>query len=227
MLPDLWVLTVAPGSRRAEAEGLFESLDTPWDRAVVVTNPPDLLTGVKNGTVLTYPEPGINISHWWNVGLDRIAENYAPGEQWDVVIAETDARMRKDDVDTLRTMMRDFGADMAGGDWEHTLEAHVPWYFRVNNESVPVGRIPGIMKVVRGETGIRHDPEYRWWLADDDYEWQHRVAGGTLLVKGIGVQHVGTQGPLTGDRLQYWEEDQIKFFDKWGGMPATNGILPS
>jgi hypothetical protein len=224
--PDLWVLACAPGSRTDEANDLFNSLGTPLDRRVLVTTFPDPVTNFE-GALLLYPDVDINISKWWNLGLEWIAEQYDtnPDARWDVVVAETDARMKPEDVDTLRTLMRSTGAVMAGGDWENTLSEDTPQYYRTDNLSAPVGRIPGIMKVVAGETGIRHDTALRWWLADDDYEWEHRISGGTLLVRGIGVEHTGTQGPLTGERLQAWKEDQVRFFDKWGGMPGTNGIL--
>lgn len=224
MLPDLWVLSCAPASRKWEADQLFESLNTPITRRVLVTTQPDPILEF-DGFLIEYPGTDINISKWWNLGLDFIAHQYDDGDKWDVAVAETDARMDPHDLDLLRDAMRNCSSVMAGGDWENTLGDNTLYYLRKDNMSVPVGRIPGILKVVAGETGIRHDPEFRWWLADDDYEWQHRSAGGTLLVSGMAVHHTGTQGPLTGERLQAWEEDQAKFFEKWGGMPGTNGIL--
>jgi hypothetical protein len=223
---DLWVLTCAPASRIGEAYDLFESLDTPIDRRVLVTTDPDPVYAF-DGHLVHYHDTDINISNWWNLGLDAIASHYEDGNVWDVLLAESDARQDPAEVERLRFRMRLVGAVMAGGDWEHTLGGELDGggYVRTSNLAKPVGRIPGILKVVAGETGIRHDPDFRWWLADDDYEWQHRVAGGTFLAAGMSVQHTGTQGPLTGDRLRYWEEDQVKFFDKWGGMPATNGIV--
>jgi hypothetical protein len=222
---DLWVLTCAPASRIAEAYDLFESLGTPTNRRVLVTTEPDPVVAF-DGHLIHYPYDDINISKWWNLGLDAIASHYKPGDKWDVLLAESDARQYDYEVDLLRRQMRKYNTVMAGADWEHTLPYYeTSGYQRRDNSAQPVGRIPGILKVVAGETGIRHDPEYRWWLADDDYEWQHRVNGGTFLAAGMSVQHTGTQGPLTGDRLRYWEEDQVKFFNKWGGMPVTNGIV--
>ncbi len=226
MAIDLWVLTCAPGRRRAEAIELFESLGTPDDRRVLVTNPPDAMETFP-GVLLTYPSTEINIGHWWTTGLDYIASHYSPGDIWDVLLIETDARITPEAVDTLRDHMRFLDCTMAGADWLHTLEDR-PYHVRRDNSAwLPEGRMPGISVVIAGETGIRHDPEFRWWLADDDFEWQHRVGGGTVLVGGLDIHHVGTQGPLTGERLQAFEEDQVKFMAKWSGMPATGGILPA
>jgi hypothetical protein len=76
-------------------------------------------------------------------------------------------------------------------------------------------RIPGVCMLVAGELGIRFDEAFRWWYADDDFEWQHRKAAGTGLVKGTMIQH-GPGRPLTGERAQYAEEDIHRFVAKWG-----------
>jgi hypothetical protein len=202
---------------------------------VVVTTMPDPIPFLDDATVLLCPDPTINISKWWTLGLDWIADYYTQGEQWDVLIAESDARMTTADVETVRGAMRHHGTVMAGADRYGLLEPG-QHHRRTDNRSwlpptidrAPSGadsRIPGVMCVIAGETGIRHDPEFRWWLADDDFEWQHRANGGTLLVGGTTVWHEGTQGPLTGERLQAWQEDEPKFRAKWGGVPADGGIL--
>lgn len=232
MKPDLWVLTCAPGSRVAEALELFESLETPIGRRVVVTTMPDPIR-VFPGSLFLYPDTDINISKWWTIGLEWIASHYVHEDDiWDVLIIETDARMTPEDVETVREHMRVLDCTMAGADWRHVLGS-APYHVRRDNSSwVPdqtypdAGRIPGIACVIAGETGIRHDPKFRWWLADDDFEWQHRACGGTVLVANTTVRHEGTQGELQGERLAAWNQDQGRFWDKWGGMPGTGGILP-
>jgi hypothetical protein len=69
--------------------------------------------------------------------------------------------------------------------------------------------------LVRGELGIRHDPEFRWWFADDDFELQHRAAGGTILVGGVHMEHDGSTA-MTGARKEFAVEDEVKFLRKWG-----------
>lgn len=230
MKPDLWVLTCAPGSRVAEALDLFESLGTPLDKRVLITTMPDPVK-VFPGNLFKYPDTDINISKWWTIGLEWVASHYvAEDDIWDVLLIETDARMTPEDVDTIRDHMRTLDCVMAGADWRHVLGSQPYKVRRDNSAWVPdpansdAGRIPGIASVIAGEVGIRHDTNFRWWLADDDYEWQHRAAGGTVLVNNTTVVHTGTQGVLTGERLLAWEEDQVKFLSKWGGMPSTGGI---
>lgn len=229
MKPDLWVLSCAPGSRKAEAEELYTSLSINKEFSVLVTTEPDPVDYFY-GHLLRYPDTDINISKWWTLGLDHIASHYGPGDIWDVLVMESDARMTPEDVDTIRSTMRHVGVSMAGADWHHILKDG-EWYARLDNKQwIPAGfgadqaRLPGMALMVAGERGIRHDPEMRWWLADDDFEWQHRINGGTVLVGGTTMSHVGTQGPLVGERLQAFREDQVKFLKKWGGLPENGGV---
>lgn len=206
---------------------MFESLNVPEHRRVLITTEPDPIR-VFPGTLLKYGGTDINISKWWDIGLEFISGHYpAEDDIWDVLLIETDARMTVEDVETVREHMRTLDCVQAGADWLGVLNGSNQAYHvrRDNSAWVPEGRMPGIAVIVAGEAGIRHDPEFRWWLADDDFEWQHRVGGGTVLVKGTTVRHEGTQGQLTGERLQAWEEDQIKFRAKWGGFPSTGGVV--
>lgn len=231
--PELWVLTVSPAQRRAEAVSLFDSMNIdPGHRVTVTTQPSPIQDASGLGELLVYPGTDINISKWWSLGLDFIqATMVSQGvTEWDVLVMESDARMTREDVDTVRSTMRHVGVSMAGADWHHILTPG-GWYARLDNAKwVPAGfsadqaRLPGMALVVAGEKGIRHDPEMRWWLADDDFEWQHRVNGGTVLVGGTTMHHEGTQGPLVGERLQAFREDQVKFLKKWGGLPENGGV---
>lgn len=228
----LWVLTCAPGSRQAEAETVLRIASDPA-RRVLVTTLPDPIQSLDEGHLRLYPDTDINISKWWTVGLDFIANfmERAGATQWDVLMIESDGRMTREDVDTVRTVMRDEDCVLAAPDWQGSTSGvskvrrdNSVWINDVNGRA-DYSRLPGMAMVLAGESGLRHDTEFRWWLADDDLEWQARVSGGTVLVTGTRFEHEGTTGPLTGERLTAWEEDSIKFLDKWGGLPAYGGVL--
>lgn len=226
--PDLWVLTCAPGSRAVEAISLIERIGAP---TVLVTTQPDPIPSDFMGddvTVLLFDSTEINISKWWTLGLDHIASFYdgKPDAKWDVLLVETDADIQPKHVERMRRIMREQECVMAGADFFRVLPDRPLHVRRDNSAWLPEGRCIGFAQVVAGETGLRHDPEFRWWLADDDFEWQHRVNGGTVFIGGgIDVSHIGTQGPLTGERLVAWQEDEPKFEAKWGGLPRNGGIL--
>jgi RNAse (barnase) inhibitor barstar len=224
--PDLWILTCAPGHRADEAAQLFDNLGmTP---GVLVTTQPDPVpfNFQPEVEVLLFDSEEINISKWWTLGLDHIASQYAddPDAKWDVLLVETDTYITLEHADRMRRLMREQECVMAGADFYHVMP-DMPFKVRRDNSVWRhEGRCIGLAQMLVGEAGLRHDPEFRWWLADDDFEWQARVNGGTILVGGLDVTHKGTQGPLTGERLIAWEEDQIKFKEKWGALPADGGI---
>lgn len=227
MKPDLWALTCAPGSRADEAAALMNRLGVHPDEVVLVTTQPDPVPQDFPATVLLFDSEEINISRWWTLGLDHIAAHYAddPDAIWDVLLVETDALITGEHVEVMREHMRTLDCVMAGADFFHVMP-DLPYKVRRDNTPWRIeGRCIGFAQVVAGETGIRHDPEFRWWLADDDFEWQHRVNGGTVLVGGLDVRHDGTQGELTGDRKLAWEQDQPKFLRKWHGLPSHDGII--
>ncbi len=225
MKPDLWILSCAPGSRADEAARLFARLDAP---GVLITTQPDPVPEdfMDFVTVLLFDSEEINISKWWTMGLDHIASFYVghPNPVWDVLLVETDVDISPQDVDRMRTVMREQDCVMAGIDFYHQMQDKPLHVRRDNSVWRKEARCIGMAQMIAGETGIRHDPEFRWWLADDDFEWAHRVGGGTVLLSGLSATHTGTQGPLTGSRLQSWEEDQPKFVEKWGALPAQGGI---
>lgn len=230
MAPDLWVLTVAPGDRAGEVHELRASLPgVPNARFIVVTTQPDPL----DGATLLFDSTELNIAKWWTVGLNHIAalahhEYLDPTQPYDVFITESDTRITPEDLDLVRAEMRRAGCVMGGADWKHLLPGLGVNLVRRSNQAVfpAATRLPGIGLVVAGEVGLRHDPQFRWWLVDDDLEWQAREAGGTVLVGGTSLTHTGFQGELRGERLTAWHEDQPKFMAKWGGMPATGGRVP-
>ncbi|MGH3782853.1 MAG: hypothetical protein ACRDRO_20095, partial [Pseudonocardiaceae bacterium] len=78
--------------------------------------------------------------------------------------------------------------------------------------------IPGVCMLVAGELGLRFDEQFRGCFAADYFEWQHRKAAGTGLVRGLTFER-GPDRLLTGDRAEYAEGDRQLFVAKWGGPP--------
>lgn len=222
-VPDLWVLTVAPNSRIDEVIDLRTVMSVHADMFVTVTTQPDPIPGA-----LLFDSDEINISKWWDLGLDHIAEHYDHHgrglAKWDVLLIESDAWITAEDLYEVRLEMRRSGCIMAGADWQGHLHGRGTNLVRRTHAPIlpMTHRLPGIASVVAGEVGMRHDSQFRWWYADDDYEWQHRVYGGTVLVGGTTVQHSGTT-PLVGERAAYAVEDRERFRVKWGGTPEDGG----
>lgn len=213
-----WLLTPCHKPRLDDLLESLKHLGHPADRTVVVTTLPEPIgkEDVPDGvTVLLSPEPGINISRWWNLGLDWISQyGLWENEPYEVLLMESDVRISLETVHVLRREMRDHGLAMAGADWHNMAREQID----IDREPIPghvLHRIPGVCMLVAGELGLRFDEQFRWWYADDDFVWQHRVNGGTGLVRNQSIQH-GTGHPLTGERAVYASEDAVKFQAKWG-----------
>jgi hypothetical protein len=193
------------------------NLGLPAERTVVVTTEPEPIgpTQVKAAAVLCSPEPGINISRWWNLGLDWIAgQERDRHEPWEVLCMESDVRIDFPTLARLHLALRMKRLAMVGADWYGV--AREPVEIRRKMEPPLLQhRIPGVCMLVAGELGLRFDEQFRWWYADDDFEWQHRKAGGTGLVRGTMIGH-GPGRVLTGERAAYAEVDYRRFVAKWG-----------
>lgn len=209
-----WVLTPCHQPRLDDLRASLKALGHPVDRTVVVTTLPEPIhPEAVQATVLVSPEPGVNISRWWNLGLDWIAKREAG--PYEVLCMESDVRISLETLHVLRRELRANRLGMVGADW---MEAVHGQDVEIRRELAPEPmehRVPGVCMLVAGELGLRFDEQFRWWYADDDFEWQHRKASGTGLVRGQMIGH-GPGRPLTGERAEYAAEDVVRFQNKWG-----------
>ena len=216
-MTELWGLTCAPASRLDEANEALRFAGIPSDRRVFVTTQPNpIKRGEVDGLLVLFDSEEVNISKWWNLGLDFIADR-AKGGPYDVAWISSDVLLSPDTLNTVRTQMREENTVMAGPDWHGALSNNVVRRDTKNHDLST--RIPGVSFVLRGESGIRADPSFRWWLADDDLEWTCKVNGGTLVVAGLTLEHLTDGHPLDEPRYQAFQEDIVKFRDKWGDDP--------
>jgi hypothetical protein len=211
-----WLLTPCHQPRLGDLMASLVHLNHPVDRTVVVTTHPEPIdpNEIPGATVLLSSESGINISRWWNLGLDWIEQHHEPG-RYEVLCMESDVRIEWATLARLRGVLRGYNLAMVGADWYRVATSPVETRYDLDPEPME-HRIPGVCMLVAGELGLRFDEQFRWWYAADDFEWQHRKAGGTGLVRGTTIEH-GPGRPLTGERAEYAEVDYQRFVAKWGG----------
>ena len=218
-----WILTCAPEHRKQEVVQLLEAAGHDPEYLLTITAEPRAIRPQTiPGRIITFPERPLNISEWWNLGAEFI-DNMERGNgntEWNIIYMESDARLSARDVDLLQTALRTHDVGMAGSDWQHAL-THDD-VRRGLNDLHPY-RLPGFALMVRGELGLRHDPDMRWWFSDDDFEWTARANHGTVLVAGAELYHVGTDGLDSPDKQTYAVEDEIKFKSKWNILPSEVG----
>lgn len=169
--------------------------------------------------VLSFPGPECNISRWWNMGLDLCAKlaTEAGAKTWNTAVINDDVIVPHGWMDAVVTRMRGLqcAAGCSGG------RGPVPV---VHHHAGPVDlytRLQGFAFVLAGEKGIRADEELVWWGSDDQIDWESRLAGGTVMVPGLHVEHLypNAQTNHSPELSAQTGRDMELFAKKWGKRP--------
>jgi len=170
--------------------------------------------------VLTVVEQGINISRWWNDGLEFVQFfqhefREDRSEKFDVAILNDDTIVPEGWFDAVAGQMRDkraVGASSGspiGMPVLHTRPGPRPLDQRMQ----------GFAFIVAGETGIRADEQFAWYCGDDDLEWRLSASGGVVVIPGFPVQHLHPNAQVTPEIHELIAKDMQSFVDKWGTRP--------
>lgn len=158
----------------------------------------------------------LNISKWWNAGLDeasKAADGDAP-TKWDVAVINDDVIVPEGWFDAVSGTMRQMGtaAACSGGYGMSVLH---------NSDMAPPlqTRMQGFAFILAGELGLRADEQFIWYCGDDDLGRQAAIAGGMVMVPGFHVEHRYPNGQLTPELHAAIAGDMQRYVDKWGGRP--------
>ena len=82
----------------------------------------------------------------------------------------------------------------------------------------PTGRMSGYAFMLRGEVGLRADPQFVWWCGDDDLAQQGRLRGKVVCVGGVYLRHLepNTSTERNTDLRATADEDRLRYYTKWG-----------
>lgn len=156
-----------------------------------------------------------NISRWWNLGLDFVAEREGDNEYAVAVL--------NDDL----VIPHKFVQQLADALTRHNAAAAYPdqhGFFRdyVHRTVGPISmyrRMTGYAFALRGSAKIRADETIKWWYGDDDIDWTARKNGGSVLVGGLSVQHLLPNTTTVGKLAEQTGLDRVTFMKKWGRTP--------
>lgn len=211
---DTWVL-ITTHNRHAMLSDLLSDVDR--SRTVIVDHASTPPVEADVAAVVRCPCPP-NISHLWNLGLDKIAELAGPVHN--VLVCNDDLRIPDGTVDTLAAALRQSEATVAYPDMAGTLRAGQVELRNVPGPYNVFTRMAGYCYMLRGERNIRADERLVWWYGDDDIEWRAALTGGTLRVGGVTVQHLTPNESLSNPALAAQVAlDREVFIAKWEKPP--------
>lgn len=199
-----------------------ESLDGQVHTVMVVDNgstPPVMpFDGlVSDLWIIPHAEYPPNISRLWNLGIDQAAKVAAVKgwPKWNVLVVNDDVVAPPMLVETLSAAMRAEQAACAYPD-QHDIGRRI-----LNTRAEPVltaERICGYTFMLRGEAGVRADEDFVWWFGDDTLDWECRLAGGSLLVPGVKVEHRAPDVQTRADPVlsEQTNRDHKTWIAKWG-----------
>jgi hypothetical protein len=163
-------------------------------------------------------DAGVNISWWWNQGLDSVANHVSRTEaaKWDVAIINDDVIVPEGWFDAVSGAMRGLqGAAGCSGGWGHMPEL----YTHVGPVPGNPNPMQGFAFMVAGEKGLRANEDFRWYWSDNFVDWESRKLGGTVVVPGFHVQHLYPNQQVTAEMQVMIAEDAQKFSDYYGMRP--------
>lgn len=160
----------------------------------------------------------INISRWWNQGLNLAQEVMnltGDGERYDVAVLNDDVIVPPGWFGAVSDKMREMGA--AAGCASNEVSHPV---FHTHAGPVPLHtRLTGFAFILAGEKGIKANEDLRWYFSDDYVDWTARSQGGMVMVPGFGVNHLYPNAQMTPEMHQMCAEDAGKFVSIWGMRP--------
>lgn len=190
----------------------------------------DYLLIIEAGTAVThrgdYPEERVtvlqdggpvNISRWWNLGLDwaQAVATALETDTWDVAIINDDVQVPDTWLCYVADDMRLLGcvAACSGGG------GGAPIIHRNQGPMSLYERLQGFAFVVAGESGIRADERFRWYFSDDMLGLIAVGLGGAVMFPACHVQHHFPNLQVSTEMQVMISEDAVKFKEVWGWIP--------
>lgn len=210
---------VIPTNGRECVSQAIEALLPQVNYLVVVEAGPNRLPNTYPPGVTVIPDQltDLNISRWWNLGLnwaEKVAK--ASGEDhWDVAIINDDVIVPSSWFCYVADDLRALGctAGCSGGSGNGVTIHRKPGPIDIFT------RIQGFAFVVVGESGLRADEELHWWYQDDKLGADAATAGGMVMFPACTVNHLYPNSQMTNEMHVQIAQDREVFIRKMGYAP--------
>lgn len=227
MIPNYAVIATH-NKQRQVTDLVWHLSDLGIERVVIIDNAsqPQLESSALPAVSFVHydPEQPPNLSRLWNIGLDWVSnyhEDTFGDVPWNVCILNDDVRMTETWISSVSEHLRGHPtAALAYGDQHGFLSG--PTLHSTLTSTDALLKICGYAHMSRGELGIRFDESMRWWYSDDDYDWQARKLGGSLVVPHVRVHHDSPDVATMTTPALYEQacRDRETFIAKWGIAPC-------
>jgi hypothetical protein len=212
---DPWLLIPCQGARTEMLWETLDSLQHPPERTVIVTTSEDPVRYGDIGThTLELPYDGQRISSWWNAGIDYIRARCGDQLFFEIAVISSDVQGHPGSIEIMAETLRFHDLEMVGPNYHREAFS----FFDRESSRTVHNRVPGACWMIKGESGLRLDEQFRWWYSDDDLEMQARQRGDVAIIPDTGFRP-GPDSVLSPELQQWAREDRQKFIDKWGMEP--------
>jgi len=121
----------------------------------------------------TINDRGLNISHWWNLGISYIREKMFDVEgEYTVAILNDDVILPDDWQEVIEKAIKDGATGASGG--------------RPSNPKA----IQGFAFMLNGRDDMSADERFVWWYGDTDLQLQCEQERGFTIVPGVDVPNL-------------------------------------
>lgn len=207
---------IIPTNGRECLEQCLGAIRPQVDDVILVVQDPTCVVNMP-GTVVLDLMPELNISRWWNLGLDMAlqmaydTDEY--GAQYNVAILNDDVIVPPGWFEAVSNGMRnaDAAAACSGGGraWKHTVPGPVDLSTRMQ----------GFAFVLAGEKELRANEELPWFFSDDYIDWESRKLGGMVMIPDFHVEHLFPNGQLNHELVTANAVGAQHFVDLYGMRP--------
>lgn len=220
MKPNAPTFAIIPTNGRDCFRQCLEAVYDQVDRVYVVEGGPDAKVidpDREYGVDFTIiREPELNISRWWNLGLQLIADWAREHHlaKWNVVILNDDAIIHPEWVRSVEKGMRGMGVAAGCTGNPNPIPA-------LHTQPGPVNlatRMQGFAFMLAGEKGARANEQLKWYFSDDHVDWLSRQLGGVICLPGNMVDHLYPNGQVTPEIQEQIAKDAHTFTQYWNGM---------
>jgi hypothetical protein len=209
----LWAV-IPSIDRHQELQQLIKTLVSSDVNVVVIDTGYKTPLELEGVDVIRDIDPVRNISRWWNIGLDHVA-NHVGLAEYTVAVLNDDVVLPAGSVQRLAKEITD--TESAGACPLPGLRAP---YIKVTGLDTHY-RMTGFAFALRGSLNLRADESLQWWYGDNDLDWHARQIGGMTFVGGAweGFDHLYPNSTTVGELAAQAGRDRETFVKKWGRAP--------